>query len=370
MEQKSNKILLNSIKLGDLNVRNRFVMAPLTRMRAENTQGIPNEMHVKYYSERAKESGFVITECVSPSQSGNSFPRACGIWNREQVKGWKKVCDAVHAENGIIFLQMFHCGRAGLKEMLGTDPVAPSKVKNRHPARKGNDWGEYEIPKELTEEEIQQIVEQFKQGAIYAKEAGFDGLELHGANGYLIDQFLKDATNIRNDKFGGNIENRCRFPLMVLDAFIEIFGANRIGVKITPVGRFNDMFDSQPFELYKYFLKEINDRKMAFVELARAPDFRPVPNLYEIKSEEQIEDVYETFRPFFNGVLIGNCNFTIEEAEIFILKGKFDMISLGRLFIANPDLVPRYKNDWPMNVPDHKSFYTSGPEGYIDYPHY
>lgn len=155
----------------------------------------------------------------------------------------------------------------------------------------------------------------------------------------------------------------------VLDAFIEVFGSNRVGVKITPIGRFNDMFDSQPFELYKYFLKEINDRKISFVELTRM-DHRPVPNFYEIKGEEQIQDVYETFRPFYNGVLIGNCNFPLEEAEEFICKNKFEMISFGRLFIANPDLVSRYKNNLSLNIADPKTFYTPGPEGYIDYQCY
>lgn len=364
------KTLLTPIKLGAYELRNRFVMAPLTRCRADDINGIPSALHIKYYTERACEAGFILTECSEVCRMGNSFPKSCGIYSREQTEAWKKICDSVHEVNGKIFLQIWHCGRSALREALENNlPVGPSPIRNRHPGRSATGFAEYEIPVELSEEQIFKLVELFREGARNALEAGFDGVELHGGNGYLIYNFLRDASNQRKDKFGGSVENRCRFPLMVVDALISVFGADKVGVKITPIGRFNDMCDSDPISLYKFFLSELSKRKIAFVEIARM-DHRQVPNFYEVKPEEQIADVYETFRGSFNGVLIGNCGFTFSEAEKYIEEKKFDMISFGRLFIANPDLVSRYENDWELNVPNEKTFYTTGKEGYIDYSHF
>lgn len=365
-----NKPLLNPIKVGCNKIRNRFVMAPLTRCRAYDINGIPNDLHIKYYTERAKDAGFIISECSSVSLRGNAFPRSCGIFSKDQVEGWKKVCDSVHSVDGKIFLQIWHCGRSGIKDVLGDKPLGPSNIKNRHAARSNNKWVDHDEPEELTEEQIEELVNLFKLGAKNALEAGFDGVELHAANGYLIDNFLRDGSNKRTDKYGGSIENRCRFPLMVMDALIEVFTPEKVGIKITPVGRFNDMFDSDPIQLYKYFLGELNKRLIAFVELTRAPDHRPVPNYYGIKSEDQIQDVYAEFRASFNGVLIGNNGFTFDEAEKYIQENKFDMISFGRPFISNPDLVLRYTNNWPLTPANEKLFYTPGKEGYIDYPHF
>jgi 2,4-dienoyl-CoA reductase-like NADH-dependent reductase (Old Yellow Enzyme family) len=374
MENKSNsssqKILITPIKMGAYELGNRIAMAPLTRCRADDINGIPNNLQIKYYTERACEAGFILTECSAISRLSNSFSRSCGIYSSEQIKGWKKVCNSVHEVNGKIFLQIWHCGRSALTEALDTNlPVGPSPIRNRHPGRSATGFADYDCPMELSEDQILELVELFRNGARNALEAGFDGVELHGGNGYLIDNFLRDAVNKRTDRFGGSIENRCRFPLIVIDALISVFGADKVGMKITPNGRFNDMFDSDPISLFKYLLSELQKRKIAFVEIARM-DHRPVPNFYDVKPEEQIADVYETFRGSFDGVIIGNCGFTFAEAEKYIIDNKFDMISFGRLFIANPDLVSRYANDWELNVPNEKTFYTPGKEGYIDYPHF
>ncbi len=342
---KEKKILLSPIQLYQYKLRNRIVMAPLTRCRAEDVSGIPNDLHIQYYTERAREAAFVLTECSSVSRIGNAFPRSCSIYSTDQLQGWKRVCDSVHSVNGKIFLQIWHCGRAGTTEGLqGALPLAPSPIRNRHQGRSKNGYVDYETPIELNQDQILEIVEQFRKGALNALEAGFDGIELHAANGYLIDQFLRDGTNQRTDFYGGSIENRCRFPLMVVDALISVFGSEKVGIKVTPIGRFNDMFDSDPLSLYKYFLGELQKRKIGFVEIARI-DHRPVPNLYGIEPNDQIVDVFDALRSSFNGIIIGNCGFNFEEAEKHVKENKFDMISFGRLFISNPDLVSRYEND-------------------------
>jgi len=364
------KVLLTQIKVGNYKIRNRFVMAPLTRCRADDINGVPNDLHIKYYTERASEAGFIITECSPISQSANAFPRACGIFSQEQVKGWKNVCQSVHSVDGKIFLQIWHCGRSVISESIPNNfPIGPSPIRNRHQGRLNNIFADYNTPIELTEEQILGIVENFRNGALNARDAGFDGVELHAGNGYLIDNFLRDCSNQRSDIYGGSFENRCRFPLMVIDTLIEVFGNEKVGIKVTPIGRFNDMYDSDPISLYKYFLNELEKRKIAFIEIARM-DHRPVPNFYGVEPKDQIADVYEIFRESFSGIIIGNCGFTFEEAEKFVLEKKIDMISFGRMFIANPDLVSRYKNDWPLNFPNEKTFYTPGKEGFIDYPHF
>jgi N-ethylmaleimide reductase len=369
MEASSNKNLLSEIKLGSYEMPNRVVMCPLTRCRADPQTGVPNDMHVQYYTQRAVDTAFVRTECSGVSRRGNCFPGACGIYTDEQAEGWKRVNESVHKVGGRIFLQIWHCGRAAKADWLeGQKPLSSSAVKNRHPIRGGF---EYDEPQEMTKEEILEVVEQFRQGAIRAKYAGFDGIELHAANGYLIDQFFRDGVNKRTDEFGGSFENRCRFPLMVMDALIDVFGTEKVGIKLTPVGRFNDMFDSDPIPLYTYLLKELDSRKIAYVEIVKAPEFREVPNFYGgIKGEEQIPNVYKTFRSAFSNVLIANNGFNFETGNQIIEEGLADMVAFGRPFISNPDLVKRFKNNWPLTESDEKTYYTNGFEGYLDYAHY
>jgi N-ethylmaleimide reductase len=345
-------------------------LAPLTRCRADPKTGIPNELHVQYYSERAETAGFIRTECTPISKRGLSFPGAAGIYTEEQVGGWKKVCEAVHKVNGIVFLQIWHCWRAVVSELIDYEkPLSSSPVRNRHQVKSLSGYSVADEPVEMTEEDIKEVINQFIVCAKNALKAGFDRIELHGANGYLIDQFLRNGVNKRTDKYGGSIENRCRFPLEVMDGLISVFGNDRVVIKLSPVGRYNDMYDSEPVELYSYFLQELDKRKIAYVELVGAPDFGKM-NFYGIPGEEQIPDVFNTLRPYFKGVLIANMNLTYETGSKIVQNGDADIISYGRLFISNPDLVERFRNNWPLAVADYKTFYTTGPEGYIDYPKY
>jgi N-ethylmaleimide reductase len=370
MKGHLDKKIFSSVKLGNYLLPNRIGMAALTRCRADPKTGIPSDLHIKYYTERAEGAAFVLTECSGVSRIGNSFPGATGIWTDEQTEGWKKVCDSVHKVNGKIFMQIWHGGRASRKIVIGTNPVAPSPIPIRVPKRSGDGFTNSDVPAELTEEGILEIVKQFRKGAENALKAGFDGLELHGSNGYLIDQFLRDATNNRSDKYGGSFENRCRFPLMVMDELCNVFGPEKVGVKVSPVGRFQDMFDSDPVGLYTYFLKELNKRKVAFAEIVSAPEFIPEPHFYGINGEDQIPDVYKTFRPVFDGVIVANNNMDLEKANNYMEEGLIDMVTFGRKFLANPDLVERFKNGWTLNAPRPKLFYCPGAEGYIDYPKY
>jgi len=365
--QNKNSALFKTVKLGSYEMNNRIVMAPLTRCRADYSTGVPNDLHVQYYTERAQDAAFVITECAPVSRRAACFPGAGGIYTDDQVEGWKNVTESVHKVGGKIFLQIWHCGRAAKAAWLnGEKPLCPSAVKNRHPAR----TEEYDEPQEMTTDDIKEVLNQFKKGAQNAKKAGFDGIELHGANGYLVDEFLRDGVNKRTDDYGGSIENRCRFPLEIMDILIEEFGSDKVGIKVTPVGRFNDMFDSDPLALYSYFLKELDRRKVAFVEISKAPEFRAVPNYYGVSGEEQIPDVYAAFRKSFSGIIIANNGFDFDSANKVIESGNADMVSFGRLFIANPDLVKRFENGYKLNTPNESTFYTPGAVGYIDYPKY
>jgi N-ethylmaleimide reductase len=373
MEMNKNKKnemeIFQPMQFGPFKIPNRIAMSALTRMRADPVTCVPNEMHIQYYSERSSDCAFVLTECTGISREGNCFKGGCGIWSDEQELGWSKVVKAVHEKGGRIFLQIWHCGRAGRKYIIGCQPVAPSPIPIRSLGRDSKIITS-ETPRELSEIDILRIVEDFRKGAVRAKRAGFDGVQLHGANGYLIDQFIRSATNLRKDKFGGSVENRMKFPLMVIDALISVFGSERVGIKLSPVGRYNDMFDEDPLTIYKYFLTQLDERKILFAEIVSPPEFTPCPNFYGVEGEDQIKDVYSAFRPYFKGFLIGNNQINLEKADSLIKSKKIDLVTFGRLFIANPDLVERLKNSWPMNKILEKLFYTSGKEGYIDYPRY
>jgi len=372
--------LFTQHQLGDLLLPNKIAMAALTRMRCNPKDGVPNEMHVKYYTERAEEAAFVLTECTAIEPLGNSFYGAPGIYSKEQIEGWKKVTSSVHSVKGRIFLQIWHCGRSGPEKIIGGIPKAPSNIRNRHKTRGIDGIVDLPEPKELSKEEIKELVDIFEQGAKNAKEAGFDGVELHGANGYLIDNFLRDGSNKRTDEYGGSAENRCRFPLEVIDRLIGIFGAERVGIKISPLGRLNDMYDSDPEKTYAYLLKELGKRFISFVEIMKAPDFRKVENLYEISGEDQIKNIFITMKKYFvyekedkviyKPTLIGNNNLDLDQATELISENECDMISFGRLFISNPDLVTRLKNGYELTPPDYDTFYTPGEKGYITYEKY
>ncbi len=364
------KRLFQPYKLGSVELQNRLVMAAMTRCRADPKTCIPNEMHVQYYSERAEGTGMILTESSSVSNKGNSFPGEAGIWTDEQAEGWKKVTDAVHKAGSKIFLQIWHGGRASRKQYNGEIPVGPTDLPIRVSENPDGTYKTQDVPEALTEDGINKVVDEFYQGAKRALTAGFDGLELHGANGYLVDQFLRDGINNRKDKFGGSIENRCRFALMVTDALTSVYGPERVGIKLSPIGRYGDMFDSNPILLYNHLLKELEKKNISFVELMRTPEMLPGKNLWGVKGEEQIPDVLRAFRPAFKNSIMGNNNFTKEDAEALIGEGVVDLVSFGRPYIANPDLPKRFENGWKLAEFNLKTVYFGGKGGYIDYPKY
>ena len=367
MQGETNKTLFDTYQMGDITLSNRIGMAPLTRMRADPKTGIPTDLHAEYYSQRAT-GGFILTEATSVSNQGNSFPGAGGIWNREQMEGWKRVVDAVHSKGGKILLQIWHGGRAATSDLTGEQPLAPSALPMRGFDKQGNPTTG-QVPKAMTFEDIEQVKEEFRSGAIRAKEAGFDGIELHGANGYLIDEFIRDGTNQRTDEYGGSIENRMRFCLEVIDELIAVFGKGRVGIKLTPAGRSQDMYDSNAIESYTYLLNKLDEKGIAFVELAEASAYEGKTNY--VSGRKQIPEVAKTFRSAFKGTLITNQNHTPETALDFISKGWADLVSFGKLYISNPDLADRVKNGWELNTKwDASTFYVGGSKGYTDYPTY
>jgi N-ethylmaleimide reductase len=348
-------------------------MAALTRLRADPKTGIPSDLHKEYYSQRAGSAGFNLTECTQVVPEGTSFLGSCGIHSEEQVQGWKNVTDAVHAKGGRIVLQIWHSGRAAHPDLHdGKQSISSSANPIREDARTAKGKVPHSTPKAMEEEDFKYITHAFRKGAENAKKAGFDGLQLHCANGYLMDQFLRDSPNQRKDKYGGSIENRCRFPLEIIDQLIEVFGADRVGVKVSPLGRFQDMSDSEPIALYSYFFEELNKRKVAFVEvMEKGEGFAGPSKEFHVDPETQMKGtVAENLKPFFKGIYIANNNFTYESANTAIEKGWADAVTFGRMFISNPDLVSRLQNGWPLNEPSVETFYFGGEKGYTDYPFY
>lgn len=374
MEKETRKLsLFDNYTMGTDKLSSRIAMAALTRMRANPKTGVPNDLHVKYYSERAEDAAFVLTECTAISKNGLAFPGACGIYSKEQIEGWKKVTNAVHDKKGKIYIQIWHCGRAASINDIESSPIAPSLVQE-HQGKHAS------TPHVLLENEISEVIDTFYQGALNAKEAGFDGVELHGANGYLVDQFLKDSSNRRKDKYGGSIENKCRFALEVIDKLIEVFGAGRTGIKVSPCGRMGLMFDNDPVNLYKHLLRELGKRKIAFVEVMQAPDFNIGKyQYYSPTGEEQIPEMFKTMKPFFyydkdftdyKPTFIANNNLDYEASCRLLGDGLCDMVTFGRMYISNPDLVYRLKNGYKLTNPDWNSVYSDGELGYTTYLKY
>jgi len=343
------------------------VMAAMTRCRADPKTMVPTELHEKYYSERAENAAFVLTECTTVSLRGSAFPGACGIYTSEQVEGWKKVTQAVHKEGGRIFLQIWHAGRASRSKDTGTVGLAPSPIPIRAAKEGAKDGYEFaETPEELTEDGIKTILAEFKAGAVNAKKAGFDGLEVHGANGYIVDQFLRDCTNKRTDSYGGSIKNRCKFALEIIDVCASVFGYDKVGIKLTPVSRYNDMYDSNPEELFKYLLGELSKKKIAFIEVVQAKEF-PNANFYDKTPEEQMPDVFKTIRPFFKGTIIGNSMLDFDTGNKLIDDNLVDMVSFAKSYVANPDLVLRFKYGTKLEQPDWATLFGGGEKGYCDF---
>jgi len=349
--------LLTPLIVGSLELKNRILMAPLTRCRA-TLDHVPTPLMAEYYAQRAS-GGLIIAEATAIAEGGSAFYTEPGIYSEAQIEGWKVVTDAVHAKGGLIVLQIWHGGRACHSELNGGKvPVAPSAIaitNDKAHTPKGS--LPYDVPRELSDDEIPGIIAQFKKAAENAKKAGFDGVEVHGANGYLLDEFLRDGSNKRSGPYGGSIENRARLMLEVVDAVIGVWGADRVGLRISPVNSYNSMIDSDPVAVTTYIAQQCSTRGLAYLHMMRA-DFLV----------EQSGDVMTPARTHFNGTLIGNMGYTPDEAEAAINDGKLDAIAFGTSFLANPDLPARIAAKAPLNAPNSKKFYSPGPEGYTDYP--
>jgi hypothetical protein len=344
--------LFNPLLLGDITLPNRIIMAPLTRCRASEGR-VPNALMAEYYRQRAG-AGLIISEATSVTPMGVGYPDTPGIWSEAQVEGWKLITKAVHEKGGRIFLQLWHVGRVSHPLYLkGALPLAPSAIAPQGHVSLVRPKTAYVTPRALELSEIPSIIETYRKGAENAKKAGFDGVEIHGANGYLVDEFLQDSTNLRTDEYGGPIENRARLMLEVTDAVISVWGAERVGMHLAPRGDAHTMGDSNPLATFSYVARELGKRKIAFV-CAR-----------EHMGEGRIG---HELKIAFGGVYIANEGFTHESAQQVITAGEADAVAFGRLFIANPDLPERLRTDAALNTPQAETFYAKGPKGYTDYP--
>jgi len=353
-------LLFSKTTLGSLTLQNRLVMAPMTRSRAPGN--IPNALMVQYYEQRAS-AGLIITEGTSPSPNGLGYARIPGIFSAAQLAEWKKIADAVHAKGAKIFVQLMHCGRIGhpLNLPAGARLVAPSAVTaagemytdaegmKPHPA-----------PQAMTEADIKATIEEFVQAAKNAIAAGCDGIELHGANGYLLEQFIRPNSNQRTDRYGGPIENRTRFVLEVAEALIKAIGKDKVGIRLSPFGVFNDMpaYEAMTAD-YSYLAEQLNALGLVYIHIVdhSAMGAPPVP-----------DSIKTMFRSVFKGTLILSGGYDAARAESDLAVGKCDLVAVGRPFLANPDLIARWQSGAEVNAPDFNTFYTPGPKGYTDYP--
>lgn len=347
--------IFSGIQLGDVNLKNRAIMAPLTRARA--IDHIPNEMMAEYYAQRAS-AGLIIAEATMVAEGTSAFMTEPGIYSQAQIDGWKKVTEAVHAKGGKIFLQLWHGGRASHPDLNnGKVAVAASAIAIPEEVHTPEGKKPYTTPKALEHDEIRDVIQAFKQAAINAKDAGFDGVEVHGANGYLLDNFLRDSSNRREDEYGGSLENRARLLFEVLEAVIEVWGAGRVGVRTSPLNGFNTMKDSDPVGLTRWLAEQLNQFNLAYWHVMRT-DFLG----------EQSGDVLTPARALYKGNLMGNMGYSQEEASSAIKADLLDAVAFGVPFISNPDLVERFKAGVSLNEANPEYFYSGGVEGYIDYP--
>jgi 2,4-dienoyl-CoA reductase-like NADH-dependent reductase (Old Yellow Enzyme family) len=344
--------LFDPLVVGDLTLPNRVIMAPLTRQRAGDER-VPNALMARYYAERAS-AGLILSEATSVTPQGVGYAATPGIWSDEQVEGWKLVTDAVHAAGGLIFLQLWHVGRVSDPIFLNGDlPVAPTAIAPGGHVSLVRPQRPFVTPRALELDEIREVVAAYRLGAENAKVAGFDGVEVHGANGYLLDQFLQDSTNHRADAYGGSIEKRARLMLEVADECIDVWGPERVGMHLAPRGDSHSMGDSNPSETFGYVARELGKRRIAFI-CAR-----------ESLGENRIGPFV---KEQFGGAYIANESFTKETAEHVLDAGEADAVAWGKLFISNPDLPARFKLDAELNKPNPDTFFAEGAVGYIDYP--
>lgn len=365
-------LLFSPLRLGAHQLRHRVVMAPLTRMRAAQPGNIPNEMNARYYCQRASAGGLIVSEATQISPRGQGYPATPGIHSPEQVAGWRLVTDAVHEKGGLIFLQLWHVGRISHSSLQpgGGLPLAPSAVRAGGNAFTAS-WerAPFETPREIRLDEIPGLVNEYRDAARNALAAGFDGVELHGANGYLIDQFLRNGVNKRTDRYGGSFENRARFLLEVLEGVGEVFGLDRVGIRLSPLGTFNDMSDSDPVGMFSYLLRELAKRPIAYVHMIEGrADADENASAGSVVLDSGAAPTAALFRPFYPGTLIGAGGFTRELAAEAVAAGTVDAVAFGKMFIANPDLPVRFKANRELNPYDSGTFYGGDKKGYTDYP--
>jgi len=355
-------MLLEPYNLSGLQIANRIAMAPMTRARA-GVERVPNDLMLQYYAQRAS-AGLIITEATTISEQANGWRNSPGVYTAEMVAGWRNVVDAVHQANGKIFLQLWHCGRASHSSFHeGKPAVAPSAIKingDYMHTPKGKEA--YEVPKALSSDEICQTIKDYQVAAQNAKEAGFDGVEVHSANGYLLDTFLQSKTNHRDDEYGGSIQARYRMLDEVIQAVCDVWDSNRVGVRLSPNGAFNDMGSEDYREQFSYVAEQLNAHALSYLHIMDGTGF----GFHELGEPMTLND----FRKIYNGPIMGNVGYTQESAEQVIAQGDADMIAFGRLFISNPDLINRFKNNLPLNPEaDVSTWYTpAGAEGYVDFP--
>lgn len=352
--------LFTPFTMGDLELPNRILMAPLTRGRTGRDR-VPNDLMVEYYRQRAT-AGLIITEATIISPQGAGWVYTPGLYDDEQVRGWRCITDAVHAEGGRIVVQLWHMGRSSHPDFQpgGALPVAPSAIAIRDETHTYDGKKPYPTPRALETEEIPGIVADYARATRLAREAGFDGVEIHAANGYLIDQFLRDGTNRRTDRYGGSVENRARFLLEVTEAVVNAWTPGRVGVRFSPTGAYNDMNDSNPAEIFGYATAQLNRFGLAFLHVTEPPPGHPLAT--------DLPPVGPLLRRTFTGPFIHNGGHDAKTGAHAIDEGQADLIAYGVPFLANPDLVERFHIGAPLNTPDGSTFYWGGAKGYTDYP--
>ncbi len=344
--------LFDEIKIGNAELKNRIIMAPMTRSRADEA-GVQPDYAADYYAQRAS-AGLIVTEAVNVSPMAKGYVRTPGIYAAEQIESWQPIAAAVHKKGGKIFMQLFHTGRIALSDFLPGNvlPVAPSAVRASGQNYTDAGMKEFVTPREMTKEEIKETVKDFATAAKNAVDAGFDGAELHAASGYLVQQFLMKPVNLRTDEYGGSIENRTRFLFEVLDAMSEAVGSERVGVKFSPAMPFNDVQEPDADEVYQYIFEKLNEKNLAYVHVG----------------DHAGAGWHEKLRPVYKGVYFAGANFTKERGAEYLAENKADAIVYGVLTLANPDLPERFGKDADLNQPDNATFYTPGEKGYTDYP--
>jgi N-ethylmaleimide reductase len=364
--QPTRELLLESIQLGRHTLKNRMVMAPLTRSRSRQPGNVPGPLNACYYAQRAS-AGLIVSEATQISMQGQGYAWTPGIHSKEQVDGWRLVSEAVHKAGGLMFMQLWHVGRISHPALQPDNmlPVAPSAIRPSGEAFIEDEQGQpalvpFETPRALQLEEMPYVVRQYERASRNAMAAGMDGVEVHGANGYLIDQFLCSRSNRRSDAYGGSVENRARFLFEAVDAAVRVWGADRVGVRLSPLGTFNDVGDDDPEALYRYVAETLDRRGLAYLHLinpaaAAEADPRAMPLMSMIREK-------------YRGKLIVAGGFDHETAEAWLEQGKADLIAFGRKFIANPDLPERFRANMPLNPDDPSTYYGGGAKGYTDYP--